>query len=409
MLKKIDQQKPELVAPAGDWPSLISAVENGADSVYFGIKGLNMRNLQDNFDILEMKKIMRFLHERKKKGYLALNVFIRNQEIAKAEKILRAAKSAGVDAVVLWDMAVLSLAKKIGLPFHVSTQASVANSAAFDFFSRLGAQRIILARECSLAEIRQISDYRRKKRIKCRIEAFVHGAMCISVSGRCFLSSLAGGKSANRGECLQYCRREYTIKDDQEEAEFVLGQDYVLSAKDLCTIDFLDQMIKSGIDAFKIEGRRRSPEYVKVVTAVYRRAIDNFFSGSLDEAEKARLKVRLSEVFNRGFSAGFYFGMPESKTSQGLENRFEKFFIGEVTKFFKKINVAQIHVQNGVLRQGEELLFFGKNTPVSLARANEIQQNHVFVKKVKKGEQAGIKLPFAVKPKDKVFIWREKG
>ncbi len=403
-------KSPELVAPAGDWPSLKGAIRHGADSVYFGVKGLNMRNLKGNFDVLELNKIMDFLRSAGKKGYLALNVLVLDKELKKAERILRKARQAGVDAVVLWDMAVLSLAKSLGLDFHISTQASVANVRAFAAYAELGAKRIILARECTLKDIKRIAAFRRENDIDCEVEAFVHGAMCISVSGRCFLSTFSSGRSANRGECLQYCRRRYLIRDESEEAEYVLGPDYVLSAKDLCTIDFLEKLIEADVDAFKIEGRRRPPEYVNTVCAAYREAIEAYYDKNLNAGLKKKLKTRLGRVFNRGFSAGFYAGTPgPADISQGLQHTHEKVFLGQVLKFIRKLNVAEIELQNGVLEKGQQLLFVGKNTPAEMATVKEIQQDHVFVEKVKKGERAGVKLPFAVRPKDKVFIWKKIG
>ena len=401
-------KKPELVAPAGDSSALITAIDSGADSVYFGVRGLNMRNLAGNFDADELKKIMNSLAARKKKGYLALNVIVMEHELKKVETILKKAKQAGINGVILWDMAVMNIANKLKLPVHLSTQASVSNSAAFESFARLGVKRIVLARECSLADIKKIIKKNKEQKINCQIEAFIHGAMCISISGRCFLSSYSSGKSANRGECLQYCRREFSIKDLEEESDYILGKDYALSAKDLCAIDFIDKLIEAGIDVFKIEGRRRAPEYVKVVTNVYRRAIDAYFDGKLTVLLKKQLKVQLQRVFNRGFSSGFYFGTPQNAFSYKLENTYEKVFLGEVVKFFKKINVAEIRIQNKPLCRGQELLFVGKNTPASFAVAQELQQKHKFVSYIKKGELTGIKLPFTVKPKDKVFLWRKK-
>jgi len=407
LLKKIIK-KPELVAPAGDWAGLVTAVENGADSVYFGVKGLNMRNLSGNFDGFELKKVMAFLKKHKKKGYLALNVIAMESDLKKIETILSQAKEAKVDGVIFWDMAVMKIAKKLKIPMHISTQASVSNSSAFEAFAKMGAKTIVLARECTLKDIKEIISKKQIKGIKCKVEAFIHGAMCISISGRCFLSSYTAFKSANQGECFQYCRREFQIKDLENESEYILGTDYALSAKDLCSIDFIDQLIEAGIDCFKIEGRRRAPEYVKVVTSVYRRAIDAYFVGELTLGLKKKLKEELSRVFNRGFSKGFYFGQPQKAFSSGLGNTYEKVFLGEVVKFFKKISVAEIRAQNASLRKGQELLFIGKGTPASFSTVVELQQNHEFVENVNKGEIVGVKLPFIVKPKDKVFLWSKK-
>jgi len=400
--------KPELVSPAGDWPSLIAAVESGADSVYFGVKILNMRDLATNFDIMELPKIMRFLKDNNKKGYLALNVIVMDEELAKVEKILTVAKKAGVDAVILWDMATFSIAKKLGLKVHLSTQASVSNKEAVLFFAKLGAKRIVLARECSLKDIKVITDYILKKHLRCEVETFIHGAMCMSISGRCFLSEHSFGKSANRGQCLQPCRREYHISDTDKEVSYLLGKDYVLSARDLCTISFLDRLIALGIHAFKIEGRMKSAEYVKVATSVYRRGIDAALKGSLSVTLKKSLEKELDSVYNRGFSDGFLFGVPSGKISRGTEHTKEKIFVGEVTKFFKKISVAQIKILDRPLRIGDTLMFLGKNTPARQTKVTQIQHEHQPRKISFRGEEIGVKLPFPVKLNDKVFIWRKR-
>ncbi|HQL41597.1 MAG TPA: peptidase U32 family protein, partial [Candidatus Omnitrophota bacterium] len=256
---------PELVAPAGDWASVHAATSAGADAVYFGVKTLNMRHEASNFDLLEIKKVINFLHERGVKGYLTVNTIIMEADRPKLRRILKEAKAAEVNAVILWDTAALSMAMEAGLKVHLSTQASVASADAVAFYARLGVSRIVLARECTLDDIQQITREVKKRKIPCDLEAFVHGAMCVSISGRCFLSELSFDKSANRGECLQPCRREFAIRDVDDESQYILGQDYVLSPKDLCAIDFLDKLMESGLVAFKIEGRMRSPEYIRVV------------------------------------------------------------------------------------------------------------------------------------------------
>lgn len=401
-------KKPELVSPAGDWASLYSAVEAGADSVYFGVKGLNMRGFADNFDVLEIKKIMDFLRKSNKKGYLALNVIVFNEEISKVKKILQEAKKRGVDAVILWDMAVFSLAKQMGLRAHLSTQAGVSNFEALKFYAGQGVERVVLARECRLTDIRNINRQIEKEKINCAVETFIHGAMCVSISGRCFLSEDAFSKSANRGECLQPCRRQFLITDTQDQTQYVLGKDYVLSPKDLCAINFIDKLIAAGINAFKIEGRIRPPEYIKVVTGAYRRAIDSFFDHKLDDKLKKELAQELGKVYNRGFSEGFYFGPPRRAISRKLDNQYEKIFIGEVRKVYKKINVAEVVVQKDCLRLGQTVLVAGKTAPVQFADVQQLQINHKFVDKADKGAVVGVKLPFTAKPKDKVFLWRKK-
>ena len=398
--------KPELISPAGDWSSLVTAVENGADGVYFGVKGFNMRERAVNFKPSEFKKIMDFLHKNSRKGYLALNVIVRNEELTKVRRILQYAKSAGVDAVILWDMAVLSMARDLKLRIHLSTQASVSNFKAVLSYAKLGVKRIVLARECSISDIKKIIAAIKKERLKCEIETFIHGAMCISISGRCFLSYYSFGESANRGRCLQPCRREFIIKEKQGGSEYVLGKDYILSPKDLCTIDFIDSLIGAKIDAFKIEGRMRSPEYIKVVTSVYRRAIDAFYENRLTESLKKGLKRELRNVYNRGFSDGFYFKSPDGDISRRLDHLYKKVFLGEVKRYYPKISVAEIIVQAGSLKKGSKLLFMGKNTSVQFQTASEIQQEHRYVTCVKKGELAGVKVSFKVKAGDKVYLWR---
>ena len=412
MKKKV--KKPELVAPAGDWSSLYSALDSGADSLYFGVKGLNMRNMAANFDILEIKKIMKVLHGRKRRGYLALNVIVYDKEINKVKKILKEAKKSGVDGVILWDMAVFSIAQELGLKIHLSTQASVANFLALKKYALGGAKRVVLARECRLSDIKNIISRIKKENLDCEVEAFIHGAMCLSLSGRCFLSEYSFSKSANRGACIQPCRREYLITDTEGEIQYIAGKDHILSPKDLSTIDFIDNLIEAGINAFKIEGRIRSSEYVRVVTSVYRRAIDAYFKAKLTKTLKEKLKKELYTVYNRGFSDGFYWGAPtlsgtnKSSPSRTLENTYEKIYLGEVVKFYKKINVAEVRVRNGSLKKGIQILCIGKNTPASFARVKDIQINHKFVASLEKGEVGGVKLPFAVKRKDKIFIWQKR-
>ncbi len=400
---------PELVAPAGNWSQLQSAIEAGCDSVYFGIKGLNMRHLASNFDILELKKIIDLLHKNNKQGYLALNVIIYQQELSKVEKILKQAKKCAVDGVILWDMAALSLARNLGLKIHLSTQASVSNFLALKHYYNQGVKRVVLARENTLDDTKQIVKKINQEKLNCQIEAFIHGAMCVSISGRCFLSQYSFSKSANRGQCLQPCRREYLISDTQEGNQYLLGQDYLLSPKDLCTIDFIDELIEAGIDAFKIEGRIRSAEYVKVVTSAYRRAIDAYLEGKLNKTLKTKLKTELKKVYNRGFSDGFYFGQPKEAISRQLAHQYEKVYIGDVVKFFKKINVAQVKVMNEPLRTGDKILCAGKNTPALFTEVKQIQINHQFVDNLEKGETGGLKVPFILKRHDKIFLWRKKG
>lgn len=399
---------PELLSPAGDRSSLITALDAGADAVYFGVKGLNMRHGAGNFDVLELPRVMDTIHESGAKGYLALNVIVYDRELERVERVLRAARDAGVDAVILWDMAVLDLARELGLAVHISTQASVSNLRAVRAYSDLGAERVVLARECALEDIRRISAELKREGPGCGIETFIHGAMCVSVSGRCFLSQYSFGRSANRGDCLQPCRREYTISETDPEggAGYVLGEDYVMSPGDICAMPFIDKLIEAGIDSFKIEGRMRSPEYVGVVTACYRKAMDAYSEGKLDEELKRELTGRLRGVFNRGFSSGFYFGRPRDLGAEPARP-YEKIFIGEVLKFYKKISVAEVRLMAGGIRKGDRLLICGRGTPAFFMDADQMEIEHRRVSAAEQGSSVGLKVPFMVRRNDKVFLWRE--
>jgi len=405
---KSKEYRPELVVPAGDWPSLLSAVESGADSVYFGLKGWNMRQYADNFEPKDLRKVMTHLHERGRHGYLALNTIVKESEVPKLARILNRAKQAGVDAVIVWDMAWLALARQAGLRVHLSTQASVANSRAVAFFAKQGVRRIILARECSLAEIGRINRRIQRLKIPCEIEVFIHGAMCLSISGRCFLSHYVSGQSANRGACEQPCRREYLIREKDGPAEFLVGQDYILSPRDLCALDFIGQLMRTQPAAFKIEGRMRSPEYVATVTRVYRQAIDRQLAGRLTAPDKHRLKKELDGVYHRGFSSGFYFPPPQKTGSRGPQHVLRKFYVGEIVHFFRKIQVAEIRVLDNELKQGDALLVLGRHLPLRRMQVGEMQRNHRPVSRAAKGQRVGLKVPFAVRPREKVYVIRPR-
>ena len=397
-------RKIELLAPAGDWSCLKTAVENGADAVYFGVKNMNMRDKAGNFEISGLPVVMRYLHEHDKKGYLTLNTIFYNNELEKLKAVVSAAKAAGVDAVICWDMAVFNLAKEAGIPVHISTQASVSNYEAFKFYSDLGAGRIIFARECSLSDISEIAKKAEEEGIDCEIEAFVHGAMCVSVSGRCFLSAETFGKSGNRGQCLQPCRRLYRITDvEDEENSYVLGRDYVLSPKDLCSIEILPELIDAGITSFKIEGRMRPPEYVKTTVSCYRKALDAIESGDYSAELAAELKEDLAKTYTRGFSRGFYKGLENDWISEGPSSGELKDYCGDVVKYYKKIGVAEFIIRAVSLKPGDKILVYGKTTPANYCIVEEIQIEHEAVESVEKGQRCGIKLPFVVRPGDKLF------
>jgi len=326
------------MAPAGDWTMLRTAVKAGADAVYFGVDKLNMRAKAKNFSVDELSEISKFCQTKKVKTYLTLNTIIFENEIVEAEQIIVAAKSAKIDRIICWDLAVAELCHKHKFPFCISTQSSVSNCLAASVYKKLGAVRIVLARECSLEEIKKI-----RKNTNLEIEAFIHGAMCIAVSGRCFMSHHLFGQSANRGECVQPCRREYEIYEAATSKSLLIGDDYVLSPKDLCTIEFIDQLIEAGIDSFKIEGRKKAPEYVAKTVSVYRKAIELYYKKKLTTEKKKAFLKELETVYNRGFSSGFYFSKPSSQDYAGVEGSkatTRKVYIGRVLNYFKKPKAA---------------------------------------------------------------------
>jgi putative protease len=390
-------KKPELLAPAGDFISLREAVKAGCDAVYFGIKGFNMRAGAKNFktsDLPEIKKIC-----GKTKKYLVLNTIIYENELKQAEEIIKKTKKYA-DAVICWDASIINLCRKYKMPFHISTQASVSNSKSALFYKKLGAERIIPARECTLEQIKEI-----KHKAGIIVEAFIHGAMCVSVSGRCFMSQFTFGRSANRGECLQNCRREYTIQDIDKEFQLKLGSNYVMSAKDLCTMPFIDKLISAGIDAFKIEGRNRPPEYVKTSVEAYREAIDAYYAGKLTKELKEKLTAKLKKVYNKDFSSGFYMGKPINEFTDEYGNKAttKKEFIGKVQNYYPKAKVVEISVESSTFNKGDTLMIQGTTTGIIEFKAEEIMQDEKMTEQVKRGK-ATIKLGEKARKNDVVYL-----
>jgi len=389
---KTSNKKPELLAPVQDYTSLNAAINNGADAVFFGIKGFNMRAGAKNFSVKDLSKIAKIAHKNNVKVYLAVNIIIYEEEIKKVTELLKKVKKSGIDAIICWDLAIIQIAKKIGVEVHISTQASIANSEAAEFYRKLGATRVVLARECSLEQIKQI-----RKHTKVEIEVFIHGAMCVSMSGRCFMSQFLYGKSANRGECSQPCRRKYLIKQIDGDEELELGESYVMSPKDLCSITFIDQILDAGVDCLKIEGRNRSPEYVATTTKAYRTVIDFVYSAKkkdkkyYEELEKLKklMLIKLSSVYNRGQSTGFFLGKPinEWTDGHGSQATKKKVLVGKVTKFYKQINVAEIFIQNNPLKIGDMILFQGPTTGSLETEVTSLEINHQPVKEAEKGQK----------------------
>ena len=394
--------KPELMAPAGDWTMLRTAVKSGADAIYFGVDKLNMRAKAKNFSVRELPEISKFCRAKKVKSYLTLNTIVFEDELAEATDIIVSAKRAKIDRIICSDLAVAELCHKHKLPFCISTQGSVSNSLAASVYKKLGAVRIVLARECSLEEIKKI-----RKNTKLEIETFIHGAMCIAVSGRCFMSHHLFGQSANRGDCIQPCRREYEVYDTAANKSLLIGDDYVLSPKDLCTIEFIDKLIEAGIDSFKIEGRKRAPEYVAKTVSVYRKAIDLHSKKKLTAGKKKLFLKELEKVYNRGFSTGFYFGKPSSEDYAGIEGSKatkRKVYVGKVLNYFQKPKVAQVLLETGQIKLKDQLLITGETTGLVEMTLDKLFVNEKSFKAAKKGDELTFVTPGLVRRNDKVYL-----
>jgi putative protease len=384
--------KYELLAPAGDFPMLTTAINAGADAIYFGLKEFSLRANAKNFELKDLKKINEICNKnkgKKIKKYLTLNSIIYTNEIKKIDDIIKKVKGK-VDAIICWDMSVIQACKKYKVPFHISTQASVSNIESAKFYKKLGAERIILARELNLKQIEEII-----KKSKIKIEVFIHGAMCLAVSGRCLMSQFLHDKSANRGECVHICRRSYIIKDKQEGFELEVDNDHVLSAKDLCTLPFIEDLKKAGITCFKIEGRNRDPRYLDTIVRIYRKALDK----KLTKEEIESSITELQKVYNKGFSSGFYLGLPTKDDFSSIEHSSateKKEFVGKVTHYYPKINVATIKLVSE-LKVGDNIIVIGKTTGITNSKVEGMEIKKKSVNSGKKGEEVGIKLPLVRK------------
>ena len=391
----------ELLAPAGSLSALTAAIKAGADAVYLGLKQLNMRATGKNFSLNQLKQASKICKQNKVKLYLTLNTIIYDKELKKVESIVKKAKPF-VDAIICWDLSVVQLCRKYKVPFHISTQASVSNSQSAEFYKKLGAERIILARELNLKQIKQISKI-------IPIEIFIHGALCVSVSGRCFTSQFLHNQSANRGRCTHPCRRQYQITDLTDKSnQLILQNNRVMSAKDLCCIEVFEKLKKANITSFKIEGRNRNPEYVYTVTSIYRKALDK----KLTKPEINKALEQLKEVYNRGFSQGFLLKSPTSddfSTSEHGEQKQKKKFIGKIIKYWPKLKVAHIKISNSGLKTASPVYIIGKSTFLK-TKVKSIEINHKKVEMAKKATDVGIKFTDGKKMRkgDEVYLIEEK-
>ncbi|RLD47226.1 MAG: U32 family peptidase [Bacteroidetes bacterium] len=401
----------ELMAPVGSFESLMAAIQSGADSVYFGIEQLNMRaNSSNNFSVDDLKEIIKIAKDNNIKTYLTVNTILYDHDLILMKRIIDTAKQSGVTAVIVSDQAAINYASQKGLEIHISTQVNVSNVETLKFYSHF-ADVIVLARELSLKQVKYITDTIKKEQIKgpsgelIRIEIFAHGALCMAVSGKCYLSLHEQNSSANRGACLQTCRKPYTVIEKESGFELEVDNEYIMSAKDLCTISFVDKILDAGVSVLKIEGRGRPPEYVKTVCEAYNKAIDMYVSGKFDSKKAKQLETDLKTVFNRGFWDGYYLGRKLGEWSEvyGSKATKRKIYIGRGTNYFTNIKVAEFLAESENLNVGNEIIITGPTTGVIKTKVEEIQVDRKSVNQTKKGDKFSIKIDKIVRCSDKLY------
>ncbi len=402
------------MAPVGSYESLVAAVQGGADAIYFGIEGLNMRaNSANNFTIDDLHKIAEYCHENGLKSYLTVNTVIYDNDIDTMHNIINAAKEAKISAIIASDLAAILYARSIGVEVHISTQVNISNSEAVKFYSQF-ADVVVLARELNLEQVYNIHQSILKNDIRgphgdlVRIEMFCHGALCMAVSGKCYMSLHEMNRSANRGACGQICRRSYTVTDRDTGEQLDIENQYIMSPKDLKTIHFMNKMIDAGVRVFKIEGRARGAEYVRTAVSCYNEAINSYIEGTFNEDKIANWDERLKTIFNRGFWNGYYLGqrLGEWTSKYGSSATKIKVYAAKGIRYFSKIGVAEFQMEAGELSVGDEVIITGPTTGAVNVKIEEIRVNLVPVEKAKKGERFSIKIADKIRPSDKMFLWK---
>jgi len=410
-LKMSKNRSIELMAPAGSYEALMTAINAGCNSVYFGVEQLNMRSRSsNNFTIEDLKKIAQIGIENNVKTYLTINTVLYDHDINLMKKIIDAAKESGITAVIAADHAVMNYAKKVGVEIHISTQANISNIDTIEFYANY-ADVVVLARELSLKQVAEISREIKRREIVgpsgklIEIEIFAHGALCMAVSGKCYLSLHSHFASANRGACIQNCRRNYIVTDKDEGIEFEIDNEYIMSAKDLCTIDFIDKIIDAGVTVLKLEGRGRSADYVHVVTSCYNEAIDAYIEGTYTPEKVEGWKERLATVFNRGFWDGYYLGkkMGEWSDEYGSKATKQKVYIGRGIHYYDKAGVGEFQLDAHNLNVGDEVMVTGPTTGYVETIVNEIRLDNTVVNGVKKGDTFSMPIAHKIRPSDKLY------
>ncbi len=407
----MERRDVEIMAPVGSYESLMAAIQGGAGSVYFGVENLNMRSRSsNNFNLDDLRKIVRIASENKVKTYLTMNVEIFDGELEVMHEVINAAKEAGVSAVIAADISVIQYARSIDLEVHISTQVNITNIEAVKFYSNF-ADVVVLAREMNLGRVWEISDQIKKQNITgpngelMKIEMFVHGALCMATSGKCYLSLHEMNSSANRGACLQTCRRAYTVTDKETGAELEIDNEYIMSPKDLKTVHFLNKILDAGVSVLKIEGRARSAEYVKTVAQCYREAVDAYFDEEFTDEKVEDWNKRLETVFNRGFWDGYYLGQRLGEWSKNYGSRASKrkLYIGKCTNYFKKIGVAEFKLETNNLKVGDEIIVTGPTTGVYQNTVSEIRFDLKPVEEGVKGQRISVPIDEVIRRADKLY------
>ncbi len=401
----------ELMSPAGSYESLMAAIKAGCNSMYFGVEQLNMRaRSSNNFTLDDLKKIAKIGKENNVKTYLTLNTILYDHDINLMKSIVDAAKENGITAIIASDHAAMNYAKKVGMEIHISTQANVSNIDTVEFYSNF-ADVVVLARELSLKQVAEISREIKRRNITgpagklIELEIFAHGALCMAVSGKCYLSLHSHFSSANRGACIQNCRKSYVVTDKDEGIEFEVDNEFIMSAKDLCTIDFIDKILDAGVSVLKLEGRGRSVDYVHTVTKCYNNAINSYLDGTYTPEKAAEWKEELATVYNRGFWDGYYLGrkMGEWCNENGSKSSRKKVYIGKGVKYFEKASVGEFKCESHSLSIGEEIMISGPTTGYIQMQINELRVNGIPIDKVSKGDSFSLVCNEKIRPSDKLY------
>lgn len=405
----------ELMAPAGDYESLQAALDAGADSVYFGVEQLNMRARSTvNFTTEDLPEIVRRCREKEVRTYLALNTVIYDHDLGAVENLIAAAVEAGISAVIASDISVILCACRAGMEVHISTQQNISNIEAVKFFSAY-ADTMVLARELSLTQVKTICAEIERQGVRgpsgrlVEVEVFGHGALCVAVSGKCYMSLHSYHSSANRGACLQNCRRPYIVTEKETGNALEIDNEYILSPQDLCTVGFLDKVIDAGVKVLKLEGRGRASEYVYTVVGVYREAIDAYYAGQYTPRRIKEWDEKLRKVYNRGFWDGYYLGRKLGQWSgdPGSHATRRKVYVGKGLHFYPKASVGEILIEAAELHKGDEIIITGPTTGVKILVAEDFMVNDVPADKAVKGDHVTLRLDFKLRPSDKLYKWVE--